>query len=309
MKKLKIVGNVSRGIHKFGFKVKEHSPELLVIGGTIGVVVGAVMACKATLKVSEVLTEAKEQVDTIHEVANTPEMAEKYTAEDRKKDLTIVYAQTGVKMLKLYGPAIIIGGVSLTCILASHKIMRKRNVALAAAYATVERGYKQYRGRVIERFGEELDRELRYGIKAKQIEETVVDEDGSETVVTKTVQTVDPNSYSEYARFYDDGCVGWTKNAELNLMFLKQAQNMFNNKLQTRGYVFLNEVYEYLGIPMTQAGQVVGWVCDKNGHHDGYIDFGIYNLYNDKARDFVNGYERVILLDFNVDGNVAKLLA
>ena len=194
------------------------------------------------------------------------------------------------------------------CVLTSHKILRKRNMALAAAYATVDRSFKEYRGRVVERFGEELDRELKYNIKAKQVEETVVNEDGTETVVTKTVNAVDPTQYSEYARFFDDGCIGWEKNPEYNLMFVRQVQNWANERLKSRGYLFLNEVYEMFGFPMTEAGQVVGWVYDKE-IGDGFVDFGVYDLYNEKARDFVNGRERVILLDFNVDGNVAKLLA
>ena len=308
MKKTELMAGMARKMHKLGFKVKQRSPEILVIGGAIGVVASAVMACKATLKVNEVLDEAKTQIDTVHEVANDPNMSEKYTEEDKKKDLSIVYVQTGVKLVKLYGPSVVLGVASLACILTSHKILRKRNMALAAAYATVDRSFKEYRGRVVERFGEELDRELKYNIKAKQVEETVVNEDGTETVVTKTVNAVDPTQYSEYARFFDDGCIGWEKNPEYNLMFVRQVQNWANERLKSRGYLFLNEVYEMFGFPMTEAGQVVGWVYDKE-IGDGFVDFGVYDLYNEKARDFVNGRERVILLDFNVDGNVAKLLA
>lgn len=308
MKKTELMAGMARKMHKLGFKVKQRSPEILVIGGAIGVVASAVMACKATLKVNEVLDEAKTQIDTVHEVANDPNMSEKYTEEDKKKDLSIVYVQTGVKLVKLYGPSVVLGAASLACILTSHKILRKRNMALAAAYATVDRSFKEYRGRVVERFGEELDRELKYNIKAKQVEEKVVNEDGTETVVTKTVNAVDPTQYSEYARFFDDGCIGWEKNPEYNLMFVRQVQNWANERLKSRGYLFLNEVYEMFGFPMTEAGQVVGWVYDKE-IGDGFVDFGVYDLYNEKARDFVNGRERVILLDFNVDGNVAKLLA
>ena len=308
MKKTELMAGMARKMHKLGFKVKQRSPEILVIGGAIGVVASAVMACKATLKVNEVLDEAKTQIDTVHEVADDPNMSEKYTEEDKKKDLSIVYIQTGVKLVKLYGPSVVLGAASLACILTSHKILRKRNMALAAAYATVDRSFKEYRGRVVERFGEELDRELKYNIKAKQVEEKVVNEDGTETVVTKTVNAVDPTQYSEYARFFDDGCIGWEKNPEYNLMFVRQVQNWANERLKSRGYLFLNEVYEMFGFPMTEAGQVVGWVYDKE-IGDGFVDFGVYDLYNEKARDFVNGRERVILLDFNVDGNVAKLLA
>jgi hypothetical protein len=88
-------------------------------------------------------------------------------------------------------------------------------------------------------------------------------------------------------------------------MFLRAQQSYFNHKLQTEHTVILNDVYDALGIPKTKTGQVVGWVYDpKNPDHDNYIDFGIYDACNSKARDFVNGYEKVIWIDPNVDGYI-----
>ena len=309
MTKTEIMSTVTRKLNKVGFTIKKHSPEILAVAGGVGVVTSAVMACKATLKVNDVLDDAKNTIEKIHEVREMPEMVDKYTEEDSKKDLAIVYIQTGVKLIKLYGPSVLLGTASLGCIFTSHKILRKRNMALAAAYATVDRGFKEYRSRVVERFGKELDRELKYNIRAKEIEEVVVNEDGTQTSVKNTVEAVDPNVYSEYARFYDDGCLGWSKSSEDNLYFLKCQQNHANELLQSRGHLFLNEVYDMLGIPRTKAGQVVGWVYDKdNCTGDNFVDFGIYDLYNERARAFVNGHERTILLDFNVDGNVWDLL-
>ena len=312
MKKLEIMNKVTRGFHRAGFKFKKHSPEILVGAGVVGVVASAVMACKATTKLDDILTETKDTVDKIHEVASNPDMVpagKEYTEEDSKKDLTIVYSQAAVKVAKLYGPAVILGTVSIAAILGGHNILRKRNIALAAAYTAVDKGFKEYRGRVVERFGEELDKELRYNIKAKEIEETVVDENGKETTIKKTVNVVDPTAISEYAKFYDDGCTGWSKDPEYNLMFLKDQQRYANDLLKSKGHLFLNEVYDMLGIPRTQAGQVVGWIYDeKHPVGDNYVDFGIYNTDNAKARDFVNGYERTILLDFNVDGNILSMI-
>jgi hypothetical protein len=315
MNKAEFMNSVSRSFHKVGFQLKKHSPEILVVSGVVGTVASAVMACKATTKINLVLEETKKHVDIIHEgvdkgeVVGTLENGETglvpYTEEDSKKDLTIVYAKAAVNVAKLYAPAVIIGGLSIAAILSGHNITRKRNIALAAAYATVDKGFKEYRSRVIERFGKELDRELKYGIKAKEVEEVVSNEDGTESIVKKTVNVIDPNLYSDYARMFDDGCVGWTKDPEYNLMFLKQQQRYANDLLKSRGYLFLNEVYDMLGIPRTKAGQVVGWIYDeKNPIGDNFVDFGIYNEDIVKARDFVNGYERTILLDFNVDGNI-----
>lgn len=312
MKKFELMNNMSRTFHKFGFQVKKHSPEILVVAGVVGVVTSAVMACKATLKVNEVIEPCKKNVEKIAVAAENgvTEAGEEYTIEDSKKELGVVYAQTGVQLIKLYGPAILVGAVSITSILASNNILRKRNVALAAAYTAVDSSFKEYRNRLIERFGEELDRELKFDTKTKEIEETVIDENGEEKVVKKTVDVVDPNAqYSPYARCFDDGCTGWDKDSEYNLMYLRHQQNYANELLRSRGHVFLNEVYDMLGIPRTKAGCVVGWIYDeKNPKGDNFIDFGIYDLYKEGCRDFVNGYERSIWLDFNVDGNIYDLM-
>ena len=295
--------SITRTFHKVGLKFKKHSPEILMTAGIVGTVASAVMACKATTKLNTILEESKENIDKIHNYVETEGFSEKYTEEDSKKDLTIVYTQTGVKLAKLYAPAVILGAVSIGAIVNGHNILRKRNLALAAAYKAVDKGFKDYRGRVIERFGKELDHELKYNIKAKDVKETVTNEDGTESTVNKTVNATTDRDISEYAKFYDDGCTGWCKDPEHNLMFLRRQQDYANERLQSKGYLFLNDVYDMLGIPKTQAGQVVGWIYnEKNPTGANYVDFGIYDIYNEKARDFVNGYERSILLDFNVDG-------
>ena len=309
MPKLELINKLTRNLNRATFKLKKHSPEILAVAGVVGVVASAVAACKATTKLSEVLEESKTQIDNIHEYTNLNGYSEEYTEEDQKKDIAITYAQTGIKLVKLYAPSVILGTLSIGAMLTSNNILRKRNVALAAAYTAIDTSFKDYRGRVIERFGKELDKELKYNIKTKQIEETVVDEKGKEKKVKKTINVIDPSHYSDYSRFFDESSPFWEKDAEYNLMFLKCQQNYANEILKTKGHLFLNEVYDMLGIPRTQAGQIVGWIYDeKNPIGDNFVDFGIYDLYNEKARDFVNGYERVILLDFNVDGNIWKLL-
>lgn len=309
--KLQIPSSVTRSIHRVGFKIKKNSPEILIVAGVIGTVASTVMACKATLKVNEVVDNAKTDIERIHKAVEKGETKHgvPYNVDDSKKDLAIVYTQTGVDFVKLYGPAVVLGALSITGIVSSHNILRKRNLGLAAAYAAVDKGFKEYRGRVIERFGKELDHELRHNIKAKEVEEVVVMEDGTEQVVKTTVKVADPNEISEYARFFDETCLGWERNAEYNLATLKGVQSWANQRLKEEGFLFLNEVYEALGMQKTQAGQVVGWVYDEsNPDCDNFVDLGIYDIYNEQKRRFVNGYEKSILIDPNVDGNVWKLM-
>lgn len=301
-----IAKNIGGAFSKVGFQLKKHSPEILVAVGVVGAVGSAVLACKATLKVNDVLDETKTSIDKIHvaKEKGVTEAGQEYTEQDSKKDLTLVYAQTGIKLAKLYGPSVILGGLSLTSILASHRIMRTRNAALAAAYATVDSAFKGYRGNVIERFGEKVDKELKYNIKPEEIEETIVDDKGKEKTVKKTVDVADMTRpmYSAYSVIFDECNPNWEKDAEYNKSFLIAKQNWWNDKLTVNKRVFLNEVLIDLGFEPTKAGQVVGW--KKDGTGDGYIDFGIFNINNKNACEFVNGLERSIILDFNVDGNV-----
>ena len=316
MKKTELMTTISSSFNKIGFKLKKHSPEILVVAGVVGTVVSAVMACKATTKVSDILEKAKEDINSIHDCAANEEFVEEYTPEDVKKDLTIVYVQTGIKLAKLYAPAVALGALSIGSILASNNILRKRNIALAAAYATIDKGFKEYRNHVVERFGEEVDRELKHGIKAKKIEKIVVGEDGKEKKVKETISVVERDSLSDYSFFFEESNPYWEKDGNYNRMFLLAQQQYANDKLRANGYLFLNDVLDTLGIPRTKAGQIVGWVYNPNNPNgDNYVDFGIYETYRRDEESFVKDtamrerfgkevYERVVLLDFNVDGNI-----
>lgn len=298
--KTEIMKSVNGVASKAVMKLKKHSPEILVVAGIAGTVVSAVLACKATTKVAEILDETKGTLDTIHEGMETGAInGQEYTTEDGKKDTVVVYAQTGMKLAKLYAPAIILGTLSITSILASNNILRKRNVALGAAYAAIDKSFKEYRGRVIERFGEQVDTELKYGIKAKKFEEIEVDpENGKEKKVKKTVMVADSNLQSDYAVYFDSKSRNYETNPDYNRMFLKAQQAFANDKLQTRGHLFLNEVLDDLDLPRTPAGQIVGWTKDGP---DGYVNFRIVEV----ERETEDGrHEPALLLDFNVEGNI-----
>ena len=295
--------------NKSEMKVRKYSPEILAGVGVVGVIASTVMACKATTKLNDILAESKEQLEQIKTVAVDPAYADKYTEDDAKKDTTITYVQTGVKVAKLYAPSVILCASSLGCLLASNNILRKRNAALSAAYMTVDKSFKEYRRRVAERFGDEVEKEIRYNIKAKEI--VTVDEEGNE--VKETVKVMegadDPTTYSDYARFFDESCPAWQNDPEYNLTFLRAQQQYANDLLKAQGRLFLNDVYKMLGIDITKAGQVVGWVYDPDCPvGDNFVDFGIYDMSKERVRAFVNGYEPNILLDFNVDGNIWDLM-
>lgn len=314
MKTADIKNFVSRKYHRAKLKTQKHSPEILLALGIGGIVTGTVMACRATTKIDPILEKVQDDISVIHEahdrgsvkaMENGEVVMVPYTDEDHKKDLTITYVKTGIEIAKVYAPAVAVGVVSLGCILASHNIIRKRNIALAAAYRAVDNSFKDYRSRVIERFGKELDRELKYNLKSEEVEERVINEDGTEQIVKRTVNTYDPSNYSPYSIVFDDGNTGWDPDPSLTKFFLVQQQQYANDLLEARGHVFLNEVYDMLGVKRTSIGAQVGWVKELG---DGFIDFGIFDVHNPKACDFVNGHEKAIILDFNVDGVIIDLI-
>lgn len=306
--KQEIINKATRLLSSTQYQVKKHSPEILMVAGIAGTIVGTVLACKATTKVSEIIEEKNKNVEDVHTCLE--DNSKEYTEEDSKKDLTIIYAQTGVKLFKLYAPAIGVMTLSFASIIAGHKVLKKRNIAIAAAYAAIDKGFKQYRKNVIEKFGEGVDQQMRFGLKSKEIKKK--DKDGK--TVKETEYYIDPDAnpldnISEYARFFDAASSNFAKDPEYNMMFLRRQQDYANEMLKARGHLFLNEVYDLLDIPRSKAGQVVGWVYDKNGNTkgDNYVDFGLYR--NDQGtRRFVNGLEYNILLDFNVDGVIYDLI-
>lgn len=305
MKSLQNVAmTVSKMTGRTGLALKAASPEILLGIGVIGVVTSTVLACRATLKVETVLDGHKETIEKIHKAKETVD-SDNYSETDYKKDLTITYVKTGANFVKLYGPSVSLGLLSLGCIIGGHGIIKQRNVALMAAYKAVEESFSAYRKRVTEEYGENADYMYKNGLKQEVVSEIETDEDGKSKKVKKNKLVTDPNGLSQYARFFDESSSEWTKNADYNMMFLQSQQNYWNNMLQARGHVFLNEIYDALGLPRSQAGAVVGWVIGEN--RDNFIDFGLFDGDRAKVRDFVNGYERSILLDFNVDGVIYDL--
>ena len=307
MSKAVIISKASRAFNKVGFTLKKRSPEILAVAGTVGVITSGVMACKATTKVSKIIEERNAQLEQVHDYVDEKGFTAEYSEDDNRKDIAIIHTQAGFKMVKLYAPAVTIGVLSLAALLGSNQILRKRNVALGAAYTALDRSFKKYRNAVIDRFGEELDKELKYGLKAEKVEKEIVDENGKKKKVDETVSVVDPNNIDDTSRIFYEGNKGWDPDPQYTLSFLKRQQSYASDRLKAQGFLFLNDVYEMLGFSKTKEGQLIGWIYDeKNPIGDNFVDFGIYDIHNDAKIRFVNGDERAILLEFNHDGYILE---
>jgi hypothetical protein len=277
--------------HRGWLLTKKFSPQILTGIGAVGVVTSSVLASKATLSLAPIVDEIKGNVAVANDLKHT-KTADEYSSTQYKKDITQSYLRGGLDIAKLYGPAFTTMTLSLVCLASAQGIMHKRNATLVAAYKSVEQTFSEYRKRVIEEYGVDKDADFRAGVRT--VEET--DADGNVTTVTK----FDGSRASRYARFFDETNPNWEKKAEYNMLFLKSVQNHMNDMLHVRGHVLLNDVYDRLGIDRTPEGALVGWLMGGVG--DNYVDFNIYDFQSAAKRDFVNGIEPSILLDFNVDG-------
>lgn len=298
---------IGRKIAQQGLLASEKSPKILFVAGVTGMVGSTVLACRATLKLDDVLAEVQEDREKSHEafqLVNTPgyQGGATYSEAEMRKDLTIITVRGVGNVVKLYAPAVLLGAASIACLTKSHSLLEERNLALTAAYAAVDTAFTRYRERVVDRFGEETDQELRYEVAETQ---DIVDEETGK-LISETHIIGAPGA--AYARFFDqDSSYNWSRDPDINLLFLRNVQNYTNERLRARGHIFLNEVYSELGLSHTTAGAVVGWRWNK-GSGDDYIDFGIWEGKSHELRDLHNGRAGAIGLDFNVDGVIYNLI-
>lgn len=284
-------------------QARKHSPVILFAAGVVGISATIVMASRATLRAQSVMEKHKHAVETASALYNDPQyndlkQGEQYTSKDYKRDLAVIYTGTLVNLTKMYGPALVLGLASVAALTGSHIVLTKRYAGATAAYAAMHKGFQEYRKRVLDQYGEDKDNELRYGL----VDKTIVEET-AQGPVTKTIKALDNKNVSIYARVFDKASSkSWQREHGYNQFFIQCQQNYANDLLKARGHVFLNEVYDMLGLDRTSAGQLVGWVLGDCG--DGYIDFGVFSGDRYMGQEFVNGNERSIVLDFNVTGVV-----
>lgn len=258
-------------------KIEANSPHILFGVGVAGVLAGTVLACRATLKAEPIVDTMRDNVaDIKRDLHDTPEY---------KRDLAYVYIRGTKDLAAIYALPVGVMAASLGLLAGSHIQLSKRNTALTAAYASLHQAYEAYRQRVRDEIGEDREVQLYHAMEERENSEG------------KKVTVVNPLNVSPYAKFFDELSTAWTHDPETNRAFLMAQQNYYNDILQVRGHVFLNEVYDALGVSRTNAGQHVGWRVDGAG--DKYIDFGLYEVRNSR---FIDSTEHSLLLDFNVDG-------
>lgn len=308
----------SQMLSKTTFKLKKASPTIMIVGAAIGGVTAAVLACKATIKAQDILNEHNTAVKTIHTTKEQIEQGviqldegESYTEKDFKNDITTTYVQTGLKLAKVYAPAVTLGAVSLGCMFGSHHIMSKRNASLTAAYIALDKAFAEYKSRVSDRFGSRVQEELEHNIKAVELESKSTNEQGVEETI-KEYKDIAMQHTSPYTCIFDETVDTWQPDNMMNRTYLFLMEQSANKRLRTQGHLFLNDVLASLGTHggvtlKTPEGQIVGWIYDPNDPtRQSHVDFGVTNyVEGDEAlNSFINGGERSVMLRFNCDGPI-----
>lgn len=308
----------SQMLSKTTFKLKKASPTIMIVGAAIGGVTAAVLACKATIKAQDILNEHNTAVKTIHTTKEQIEQGviqldegESYTEKDFKNDITTTYVQTGLKLAKVYAPAVTLGAVSLGCMFGSHHIMSKRNASLTAAYIALDKAFEEYKSRVSNRFGSRVQEELEHNIKAVELESKSTNEQGVEETI-KEYKDIAMQHTSPYTCIFDETVDTWQPDNMMNRNYLFLMEQSANKRLRIQGHLFLNDVLASLGTHggvtlKTPEGQIVGWIYDPNDPtRQSHVDFGVTNyVEGDEAlNSFINGGERSVMLRFNCDGPI-----
>lgn len=279
---------------------KQHSPSLMFAAGVVGFGATVVLAARSTRRIDPILDQLDENLAKVEVASETGRFSEKQLMQTR----IVAYSRATAKLGKLYGPAIIVGGISIALLTGSHITLKNRVTGLTAAYAALDKGFKLYRKRVVDELGLEKDREFRYGVDEREI--LIEGENGPEVIHDKVTAHDGDSIYAKF--FNNETSKDWSPNPEANILFLRAQQQFANHRLNAKGYLLLNDVYKALGMKPTTAGAVVGWLKDSEG--DGFVDFGCWSDADmDAFKSFYyRGQAAGVLLDFNVDGNIFRAI-
>lgn len=219
-------------LHRSKLFVDRNAPTILTVIGGIGVVATAVLAAKETPKALEILRAAKEE-----------------KGEELTKTEKVVNAAPA------YIPAIITGAATIACIFGANALNKQQQAALISAYALLDNSYKEYKKKVEELYGEEVDAQVRAEIAKDHIDEADISEedDGKQLF------------FDDYSSRYFRATIEQVQKAEYNL----------NRTLFMHDYVSLNEFYKDLGLEPIDAGWVTGWARSVNQerHWQEWVDF------------------------------------
>lgn len=290
-------------------KLHKASPTILFGLGAVAVVGGVVLCCRATLKVDDILDDYEERESKIEKSKEDAD-PEVYGENAYMHDKVVSKGMLAGDILLTYAPGIVCLGGGLALLFASKSVLERRNAALLSAYGALMETFQNYREHVRYVWGDQVDRQLMQaadGLTDIQVQNH--EEDLTTAIVSIKPSDFGDGSYeggSPYSRrFCPSTSTQAVSDMSRNLYSVKSMQEYANQILAINGYVFLNDVYDWLGFKRTPAGCVVGWLYHEDDPAE-HIKFGIFkDDGNDAGLTPGSFYEEeplALMLDFNVDG-------
>ena len=305
--------------------LEEMSPKIKVVVGVAGLVGAGVGACIASTKVKDAMREERKAYEDIRKIRNA-QKAEKngktlpeeeavskdvqfvYTDKDFSKDILKVTVSFAKKLVKLYGIPFAVAVASICLIFNGTNTLNTRYLAMSASYTTVSKAFEAYRERVKERYGEEVEKDILYGVHTEKVKEEEEDEDGKKKTVTKEIKVADndPTTCSPYAFIFDERFGEYVNDINMCEKLSSAWQSLMNEELKRKRYLVLNDLYDKFSAPeemYTNESMIIGWRRKKDETNDGCIDFRIQRIF---VTDSDGRRVPRILIDPNVEGNIYK---
>lgn len=297
-----------------GLFLKAHTPEILVGSGVVGFVVTVVQACKATTKAHDIL-ETKEDALADNDAALKDEIISQKVYDENAR---IINRNARWMLIKAYTPMATGMAVSVILVLGGYRMINGRLVKTAAAYKILEDGFGRYRENVRDEFGEETDWRMLNSIRPERLEAANAEREANREIEAdkkrkrKNYEKRRTAHQEVYSKFFDQYSDRWRRSwtPEQVWEYLRQKQREANDMLNIRKHIFLNEVYDLLGLDRTEEGAVVGWILTKSNPNS-KVDFGLEDMPEEERRKFLSAERNEdikIWLHFNPDGLIYNLI-
>nr|DAX58721.1 MAG TPA: hypothetical protein [Caudoviricetes sp.] len=280
-------------------RISKHAPTILSVTASAGVIATGYLAWKAGTRFEDV--EGRDWDRRKECLRNADTIPDEDVPKIERKNRILFILDT----VRTVAPAAIVGAATITMIYFSNSISKKRLAAMGAAYATLQTAFDGYKRTMVEALGKEsVDKILKPKLPnaGKSAEEILSSDNKSDAAYVSDAVVNSLKALSPYARIIaEESSTCWDPNEDYTSQNLAAVQLWANRRLERKGHLFLNEVFDQLGLSRTREGAVVGWL--KNGEGDNYVSFGDFDasIYRVPSDDYTR-VDSNFVVDFNVDG-------
>ena len=290
-------------------KAANHWPAIVTIVSVGGIAYGVYKMCKASTKLNEAMEPHRKMEESIVDSHNKGVIDD---AEFKKK-IGMAKIEQAKDVAKLYAPGFLLVASSTFGFLFSNRELGKRVVNAQNMALQYHDSYQKLKQNVQNAIGKKATQVVEHQINSgvKTVEDEVT---GKKIEKDFRYMTVDGDmiSASIYSVFFNNTCNGFDEDSRKNnYEYLKSLEHDMNNRLRRKGYLWLSDVYNALGIVPDNYNEAIknsGWI-DPNGKfgylikdtngickYEDKIDFCLNDI---ELHKFDNNEDPIWLLDFN----------